>query len=34
VDQFDVIIIGMGTGGESAAGRLLDAGRRVALIEL
>jgi pyruvate/2-oxoglutarate dehydrogenase complex dihydrolipoamide dehydrogenase (E3) component len=33
MDQFDVIIIGMGTGGEAAAGRLLDAGRRVALIE-
>ena len=33
MDQFDVIIIGVGTGGESAAGRLLDAGRRVALIE-
>jgi len=30
VDRFDVIIIGMGTGGESAADRLLDAGRRVA----
>jgi len=33
VDQFDVIVIGMGTGGEAAAGRLLDAGRRVAVVE-
>jgi len=33
VDRFDVIIIGMGVGGEAAAGRLLAAGRRVALIE-
>jgi dihydrolipoamide dehydrogenase len=33
VDRFDVIIIGMGVGGEAAAGRLLDAGRRVAVIE-
>jgi choline dehydrogenase-like flavoprotein len=32
VDRFDVIVIGS-AGGESAAGRLLDAGRRVALIE-
>ncbi len=33
MDRFDVIIIGMGVGGEAAAGRLLDAGRRVAVIE-
>src|SRR5712671_5041481 len=33
MDRFDVIIIGMGVGGETAAGRLLAAGRRVALIE-
>jgi dihydrolipoamide dehydrogenase len=33
VDRFDVIIIGMGTGGESAADKLLDAGRRVAMVE-
>jgi pyruvate/2-oxoglutarate dehydrogenase complex dihydrolipoamide dehydrogenase (E3) component len=33
VDRFDAIIIGMGMGGEAAAGRLLDAGRRVAVIE-
>jgi dihydrolipoamide dehydrogenase len=33
VNRFDVIIIGMGVGGEAAAGRLLDAGRRVAVIE-
>jgi pyruvate/2-oxoglutarate dehydrogenase complex dihydrolipoamide dehydrogenase (E3) component len=33
VDRFDVIVIGMGPGGEAAAGRLLDAGRRVAVME-
>jgi dihydrolipoamide dehydrogenase len=33
VDRFDVIMIGMGPGGEAAAGRLLDAGRRVAVVE-
>jgi len=33
VDRFDVIIIGMGVGGEATAGRLLAAGRRVAVIE-
>jgi dihydrolipoamide dehydrogenase len=33
VDRFDVIIIGMGPGGETVAGRLLDAGRRVAVVE-
>ena len=33
MDRFDVIIIGMGVGGEAAAGRLLKAGRRVAIIE-
>ncbi len=33
MDRFDVIIIGMGCGGETAAGRLLAAGRRVAVVE-
>jgi pyruvate/2-oxoglutarate dehydrogenase complex dihydrolipoamide dehydrogenase (E3) component len=33
VERFDVIVIGMGPGGEAAASRLLDAGRRVAVIE-
>ena len=33
MDRFDVIIIGMGPGGEAAAGWLLDAGRRVAVVE-
>jgi dihydrolipoamide dehydrogenase len=33
VDRFDVIVIGMGPGGEAATGRLLDAGRRVAVVE-
>jgi len=33
VDRFDVIIIGMGCGGDTAAGRLLAAGRRVAVVE-
>ena len=33
MDRFDVIVIGMGPGGEAAAGRLLDAGRQVAVIE-
>jgi pyruvate/2-oxoglutarate dehydrogenase complex dihydrolipoamide dehydrogenase (E3) component len=33
MDRFDVIIIGMGVGGEPAASRLLAAGRRVALVE-
>src|SRR6266702_3874402 len=33
VDRFDVIVIGMGPGGEAAAGRLLEAGRRVAVVE-
>lgn len=32
-EHFDAIVIGMGPGGESAAGRLLAAGRRVAVIE-
>jgi dihydrolipoamide dehydrogenase len=32
-DRFDVIVLGMGPGGEVAAGRLLAAGKRVALIE-
>ena len=33
MDRFEVIIIGMAVGGEAAAGRLLAAGKRVALIE-
>jgi pyruvate/2-oxoglutarate dehydrogenase complex dihydrolipoamide dehydrogenase (E3) component len=33
VERFEVIVVGMGPGGEAAAGRLLDAGRRVAVIE-
>jgi dihydrolipoamide dehydrogenase len=33
VDRFDVIVIGMGCGGDTAAGRLLAAGKRVAVIE-
>ncbi len=32
-DRFDVIIIGMGPGGEVAAGQLLASGKRVAVIE-
>src|SRR5579875_1968357 len=32
-ERFDVIIIGMGPGGEACAGRLLAAGRRVAVVE-
>ncbi len=31
--QFDVIVIGMGPGGEVASSRLLSAGKRVAVIE-
>ncbi len=31
--QFDVIVIGMGPGGEVAAGQLLAAGKRVAVVE-
>ncbi len=33
MERFDVIIIGMGVGGEAAAGRLLGAGKRVAVVE-
>ncbi len=33
MDRFDVIVIGMGPGGEAAAGRLLAAGKRVAVAE-
>src|SRR5579871_4319778 len=32
-DRYDAIIIGMGPGGEACAGRLMTAGRRVAIIE-
>ncbi len=32
-DRYDVVVIGMGPGGEVAAGRLLAAGRSVALVE-
>ena len=33
MDRFDVITIGMGVGGEAAAGRVLAAGRRVAVMQ-
>ena len=33
MDRFDVIVLGMGCGGMTAADRLLKAGRRVALVE-
>ena len=33
MDRFDVIIIGMGCGGMTTADRLVEAGRRVAVIE-
>jgi pyruvate/2-oxoglutarate dehydrogenase complex dihydrolipoamide dehydrogenase (E3) component len=33
VDRFDVIVIGMGPGGEAAGWRLLQAGKRVAVVE-
>jgi dihydrolipoamide dehydrogenase len=33
VDRFDAIVIGMGPGGEAAAWRLLQAGKRVAVVE-
>jgi pyruvate/2-oxoglutarate dehydrogenase complex dihydrolipoamide dehydrogenase (E3) component len=32
-DRFDVIVIGSGSGGRAVAGRLADAGRRVAMVE-
>jgi pyruvate/2-oxoglutarate dehydrogenase complex dihydrolipoamide dehydrogenase (E3) component len=32
-EQFDVIVLGMGPGGEVTAGRLLAAGRKVAVVE-
>src|ERR1700716_3972536 len=33
MDRFDVIVIGMGPGGEVAAAKLLAAGKRVAIVE-
>jgi dihydrolipoamide dehydrogenase len=33
VDRFDVILIGLGPGGETAAWRLLSAGKRIAVVE-
>ena len=33
IEHFDVVVIGLGPGGEVAASRLLSAGRRVAVIE-
>jgi dihydrolipoamide dehydrogenase len=33
VHRFDVIVLGMGRGGAVAAGRMLDGGRRVAVVE-
>jgi pyruvate/2-oxoglutarate dehydrogenase complex dihydrolipoamide dehydrogenase (E3) component len=32
-DRFDVIIIGMGPGGEVAASQLVRAGKRIAILE-
>jgi len=32
-EQYDVVVIGLGPGGEAAANRLLKAGRRIALVE-
>ena len=32
-DRFDIIVIGSGSGGRGVAGRLADAGRRVAMVE-
>jgi len=32
-EQFDVVVLGMGPGGEVAASQLLTAGRRVAVVE-
>ncbi|WP_198588591.1 FAD-dependent oxidoreductase, partial [Geodermatophilus chilensis] len=32
-DRFDVIVIGMGPGGEVAAGQLLKSGKRVGIVE-
>jgi dihydrolipoamide dehydrogenase len=32
-EKFDVIILGMGPGGENVAGRLLGAGKNVAVVE-
>jgi dihydrolipoamide dehydrogenase len=33
IEKYDAVVIGLGPGGEVAAGRLLAAGRRVAVIE-
>lgn len=32
-DRFDVVVLGMGPGGEVAADRLMRAGKRVAIVE-
>ena len=32
-DRFDAVILGMGPGGEVAAGKLLGAGKKIAVVE-